>query len=91
MRVPPASRTLYFSRRPPVVRVRAFALMGGVSVNWVRRRPGPAASAVATGPFDTTVHASGAMTDRANLALRSGCSKQAYIRRASAASNWVYR
>ena len=41
------------------------------------------------GEFDTTCHPDGAVTLSANSALRSGWSKQAYIRRASATSNWL--
>ena len=63
--------------------------MGSVSANRVRRRPGPASAVSAANVLPTTVQASGAITVRVKRALRSGCSKQAYIRRASAASNWV--
>ena len=41
------------------------------------------------GELDTTSQSAGATTVKVNVALRSGCSKQAYMRRASAISNWV--
>ena len=63
--------------------------MGSVSAKRVRRSPGPASAVSAASVLPTTVHASGATTASVKRALRSGCSKQAYIRRASAASNWV--
>ena len=52
-------------------------------------KPLPAGSCASTGPPETTVQPVGATTEKENRALRSGCSKQAYIRRASADSNWL--
>ena len=42
-------------------------------------------------PLEATCQAEGAMTWKVNSALRSGCSKFAKTRRASAGSYWVYR
>ena len=49
-----------------------------------RRAPG-------VGELEITVQPSGAFTVNRNVALRSGCSKQAKTRRASGTSNCVYR
>ena len=48
-------------------------------------------STESSAPLLTTVQSCGAIALMANSALRSGCSKLANIRRASAGSNWVYR
>lgn len=51
----------------------------------------PSAGGSGVGEFDTTVQPAGALTVKAKLALRSGCSKLAKTRRASGTSNCVYR
>ena len=43
------------------------------------------------GELEMTVQPSGAVTVNRNVALRSGCSKEANTRRASGTSNCVYR
>jgi len=51
----------------------------------------PAVTGSGVGSLLTTCHAAGAVTVNWNVALRSGCSKQANTRRASGTSNCVYR
>lgn len=64
--------------------------MGAVASKSQRWKAGASvAVAGGVGEFDTTVQALGAMTLSWKLAFRSGCSKQAYMRRASAVSNCV--
>ncbi len=63
--------------------------MGSVSPNSVRAKPAPSAVVATAFPLEITVQCSGATTEIEKRAFRSGCSKQAYARRASAASNWV--
>lgn len=41
------------------------------------------------GEFEITVQPAGALTVKAKVAFRSGCSKLANTRRASGTSNWV--
>ncbi len=50
---------------------------------------GPAGSVRSTGMFEMTRQWLGAVTCQVNSALRSGWSKQAYTRWASAVSNWL--
>ena len=47
-------------------------------------------STYSTAPLETTCQPAGAVTVNRNVALRSGWSKQAYMRWASAVSNWLY-
>ncbi len=61
-----------------------YVEIGAVSAN----RHTPSASR-SPAPFDQTVHSSGAVTEKRYGALRSGCSKLAYTRRASAGSYCV--
>ena len=49
--------------------------------------PSPAGVGSGVGELDTTCQWSGAVTVKANVAFRSGCSKTANIRRQSATSN----
>jgi hypothetical protein len=51
--------------------------------------PPSAPVVVSTTEFDTTCHSAGAVMISRWRALRSGWSKQAYMRFASAVSNWV--
>ncbi|PQM47738.1 hypothetical protein C1Y40_02052 [Mycobacterium talmoniae] len=48
-------------------------------------------SALTVAPLETTCQCGGAVTVMSKVALRSGWSKQANIRLASAVSNWEYR
>ena len=57
--------------------------------NVVRVKPSPASSWLSTAPPETTAQSDGATTETEKRAFRSGCSKQAYTRRASAGSNCV--
>jgi hypothetical protein len=49
----------------------------------------PTGTGSGVGALDTTFQPSGAVTVKVNDALRSGCSKVVYTRRASGTSNWV--
>ena len=51
--------------------------------------PSPWSSGSGVGELLTTCQCDGAVTVRSNVAFRSGCSKQAYMRRESADSNCV--
>ena len=64
---------------------------GGVGSKTHLSSPGstPVGSGVVL--LETNCHPAGAITSQAKVALRSGCSKQANTRRASAAAHWVYR
>src|SRR5207248_11672166 len=53
--------------------------------------PAAAGSALTTRALEMTSQSAGAVTVRVNSAFRSGWSKQAYTRLASAVSNWEYR
>jgi len=59
----------------------------GVAPNAHRASPSPAGRGSGVGELDTTCQPAGAVTARVNVPLRSGWSKQAYMRRASATSN----
>ena len=52
-------------------------------------RPSPAGSGCGVGEFETTCQWAGAVTVKANRALRSGCSNTGYMRRLSGTSNWL--
>src|SRR5690606_2387272 len=54
-------------------------------------RSSPAGTGSGVGALDTTCQWSGAVTVNVNVALRSGCSKTANMRRVSATSNCEYR
>ena len=61
--------------------------MRSVGVNCQVNTPSRVATGSGDGEFDRTVQASGASIVSVNSALRSGCSKQAKTRLASATSN----
>jgi len=79
------SRTTWNS---PAHRAVMYVEMRAVGANSQRRTPSRAAAGSGVGELLMTVQAAGASTVSWNVALRSGCSKVAYIRRASADSNW---
>ena len=60
-----------------------------VGVNVHRAVPAVTGSATGVGELETTSQSSGAVIVKAKVALRSGWSKQANMRRASITSNWV--
>jgi len=62
---------------------------GGVSGNTHRASPGPTAVGSGVVQLETSSYPAGAITSHVNRALRSGCSKQANTRRASAAAHCV--
>ncbi len=66
-----------------------YVEIGGVAAKAQRARPSSSGVGSTSGELDSTVQVAGAITVRAKVAFRSGCSKQAYMRRASADSNWV--
>ncbi len=49
----------------------------------------PAGAAAGVGELEITFQCAGAVTSKVKVALRSGCSNTAYIRRESATSNCV--
>ena len=51
--------------------------------------PGMVSTGTGVGELDTRSQCEGAMTVKVKLALRSGCSNTANIRRESGTSNWV--
>ena len=53
--------------------------------------PGMVSTGTGVGELETTSQCEGAVTVNVKLALRSGCSKTANMRRESGTSNWVYR
>lgn len=54
-------------------------------------RPGSAATVFTVAALEITFQSAGALTEMSNLAFRSGWSKHANIRLASAVSNCEYR
>ena len=62
--------------------------MRGVSAK-TQAPASPSAGREVTTALLTTTHSRGACTVKRNTALRSGWSKQAYMRWASKVSNWV--
>ena len=63
--------------------------MGSVSANTVRTAPSAVSSADSASALEMTFQSFGATTVRRYPDLRSGWSKQANMRFASAVSNWV--
>ncbi len=70
-----------------------YVEMGRVGVKRVVAAPSPSpdGSTPSAVPLLSTLQPAGAVTEKVNGAFRSGCSKLAKTRRASAGSYWVYR
>jgi hypothetical protein len=63
--------------------------MSGVMRKWTVLAPGPAGSLRSSGMLDTTFQCLGTVARHVNTLLRSGWSKHAKTRCASAVSNWL--
>jgi hypothetical protein len=66
-----------------------YVLIRGDRVKCTVFTAGPAPTVLSTGMLDTTVQCAGTVACQMNTLLRSGWSKQAYARCASAVSNWL--
>ncbi len=73
----------------PATNAVMYVDIRGVVAKRVTARPSPSGSASPAGSFETTSQPCGAVTANENVALRSGWSKQANPRLASAGSNCV--
>ncbi len=73
----------------PAIRATRYVLIRGV----VRKMclPGMAATVCTVSALETTAHSTGAVTEMSKVAFRSGWSKHANMRLASAVSNCEYR
>src|SRR5215467_12332690 len=83
------SCTMWYSPATTAVR---YVEIRGVGANRHTEAPGSDdGPGGGVAELDSTTQPAGAVTVNANVALRSGCSKVAYRRRASGASKCVYR
>ncbi len=80
------SRTSWYG---PATSAVMYVDITGVVRKRMVRTPIAASAAAATALLEIAFHSAGTVTVRVNVALRSGWSKQAYIRCASYVSNWV--